>query len=97
MSSEIVNVKTEVTEAPHIWKEVLLALKEKWIWSGKIADKIEELMDAMTINNNWDIISDNKIQLETLKLFLKLYWVKVDQWLNINLFNIPNPNEKLKY
>jgi len=97
MTWELVDLKNQNLEAPHIWSEVLSELKKLEVWSPKIAKKLAQLLDAQTLNNSWDTMDDNKVQLEALKLLLKMHWVKVDQWLNINLFNIPNPNDKLKY
>ena len=97
MSWELVNIKEQALQAPQIWFEVLSELKKLGVDSPKLAKKIWQLLDAKTLNNSWDKMEDNKTQLETLKLILKMNWVKVDQWLNINLFNMPKPNEDLKY
>jgi hypothetical protein len=60
-------------------------------------EELNQLLDAHTINNNWDIMPDNRSQLDAIKLILKLNWAKIDQWTNINFFNIPNPNDNLRY
>ena len=77
--------------------DVLNELSWLDIWSKKIATKLKELLDAKTFNNTWIEMNDNKTQLEAMKLLLKLHWVKVDQNVNINLFNIPSKNERLEY
>ena len=77
--------------------DVLNELSWLDIWSKKIATKFKELLDAKTFNNTWIEMNDNKTQLEALKLLLKMHWVKVDQSVNINLFNIPSKNDRLEY
>lgn len=69
------------------------------IGSKKIASKFKDLLDAKTLNSKWDIMDDNKVQLDTIKLLLKLQWVKLNDWININLFNInkPSRNDPLEY
>lgn len=88
----------ELLRQPHeLQNEVLNNLYLEWIWWERIAKKLNSLMDAVTINNNWDVMPDNKAQLEALKLILKLNGAKIDSGMNINFFNIPNPNDPLKY
>lgn len=69
------------------------------IGSKKIASKFKDLLDAKTLNSKWDIMDDNKVQLDTIKLLLKLQWVKLNDWISINLFNINKPwkEEPLQY
>ena len=97
MSKEIKIIKNQALQAPQFWTEVLLALDNLNVWSTVAAKKLKELLDATTISNSWEIMTDNKVQLEALKLLLKINWIKTDQWLNINLFNMPKPDENLKY
>lgn len=77
--------------------DVLNQLSWLNVWSNKMATKLKELLDAKTFNNTWIEMNDNKTQLEALKLLLKMHWVKVDQTVNINLFNIPSKNDRLEY
>lgn len=77
--------------------DVLNELSWLDVWSKKMATKLKELLDAKTFNNTWIEMNDNKTQLEALKLLLKMHWVKVDQSVNINLFNIPSKNDRLEY
>lgn len=81
----------------NIRDNILSELTKVWIWWEKIVAKLNELMDARTLNNRWNEMADNKAQLEALKLILKIYWMKIDPNINVNLFNIPNPNERLKF
>ena len=85
--------------APNIGAELLASLNTLWVWSEKMAGKLKQLLDATTINNNWDIMCDNKVQLDTLKLLLKLHWAKIDSnKIQINLFNnMPDKNQSLNY
>lgn len=88
---------TEVTK--DIWKELLGSLQSLWVWSTTMAKKLKSLLDATTINNNGDIMCDNKVQLDTLKLLLKLHWADIS-WnkIQINLFNnMPWKNDSLNY
>ena len=77
--------------------DVLNQLSWLDVWSKKMATKLKELLDAKTFNNTWIEMNDNKTQLEALKLLLKMHWVKVDQSVNINLFNLPSKNDRLEY
>ncbi len=67
------------------------------VWWKELATKLKSLLSAKTLNAKWDEMDDNKAQLEALKLILKMHWLKMWWDININLFNIPNPNERLKY
>jgi hypothetical protein len=102
MTKEITLLKWDLVNI-NSWNEqslvdsVLSELSILNIWSWKIASKLQDLLDSKTLNAKWDEMNDNRTQLEALKLLLKLHWVKVDQWININLFNIPKPDEKLRY
>jgi hypothetical protein len=83
----------------NIWKDILASLEKLWVWHDKLAAKLWSLLDAKTINNNWDVMADNKAQLDTLKLVLKMHWLDLSSnKLQINLFNnIPQKNDKLIY
>lgn len=82
-----------------IWKELLASLSSKGVGSDKMAEKLNSLLDATTINNNWDVMTDNKVQLDTLKLLLKLHWADISSnKIQINLFNnMPWKNDSLNY
>ena len=82
-----------------ISKDLLASLWVLNIGSDKMAKKLSQLLDATTINNNWDIMCDNKVQLDTLKLLLKLHWANIDSnKIQINLFNnMPSKDDKLSY
>lgn len=98
MSTQII-LQGDEDKKKDIWKELLDSLKQLDIGSGKMASKLSQLLDATTINNNWDVMTDNKVQLDTLKLLLKLHWAEIDSnKIQINLFNnIPWKDEKLMY
>jgi hypothetical protein len=82
-----------------ISQDLLASLWVLNIGSDTMAKKLKQLLDATTINNNWDIMCDNKVQLDTLKLLLKLHWANISSnKIQINLFNnMPGKDDKLWY
>jgi len=87
-----------VPESKDILQEMKQALANINIDWTKLAEKIWDLLDAKTLNNKWDEMCDNKVQLDTLKLVLQLNWVK---WIwnqtQIAIFNKIWKDEKLEY
>ncbi len=83
-------------DKPHTSSEVLSNLVELWVDNKALAEKLWQLINAKTLNNKWDVMDDNKTQLETLKLIMKMNWVKIDNSPNFNFFNITN-DWKIKY
>ena len=75
------------------------ALTEVWIWWDFMAWKILELMNSKSVTNTWIEYTDNKTVLETVKLVLKLSWIRwIWDWPQIAIFNnIPKQDEKLQY
>lgn len=92
-------VKTLSPSSSNFKEELMVAMQqEENLWVKRILTKIDTLLDATTVDKFWNIIQDNAAQLKALELLLKLQWMDVwNKWININLFNIPNPNEKLWY
>lgn len=78
--------------------EFLEELDSIWVNKKFMAKKAYQLMNAQTINNNGDVMDDNKVQLETWKAVMKLQRnEKLWDGPQIAIFNnIPN-NGPLQY
>lgn len=96
-------MNTDLEIIPEWNRELLAGIKgalvAQWINSELISQKIFQLMSAKTMTNSWKEFDDNKVILETIKLVLKMSWVK---WLGdgpqIAIFNnMPWKNDRLQY
>lgn len=89
----------ELTNQKNIVKDILWKLEVIWVNDDKIAETINKLLDAKTLNWKWDEMSDNKVILDTLKLVLKLHWAKInDNQINVAIFQqAPWVDDKLQY
>lgn len=93
----VIQTPRQVTSSNQFWEELLDLLDMNWLWSTTIVDKLKDLLEAKTSDNKWNEITDNKVQLDALKLLLKLKWIKLNSSININLFSIPWKDEELRY
>lgn len=80
----------------------LMANLDEWenkVGAKELASTIQSLLSAKTLNSKWDEMMDNKVILDTVKLVLQLNWVKTQNSINVNLFNIQKPwkNDDLTY
>lgn len=70
---------------------------ENSVDASEIASTLKSLLKAETKNAKWDVMDDNQVRLNALKLILQLNWIKTSQT-NINIFNmIPPKWDKLNY
>jgi hypothetical protein len=98
MNTEIILQESTQLTWPTLANKLLLELEVKWVNTNRIAEKLNEWLDAKTLNAKWDEMEDNKAQQKAFEYIMKLNWVELwSKWININLFNIPWPNEKMKY
>lgn len=78
--------------------EILTYLEDIWVDNKMIALKLKEWLNAKTLNAKWDVMEDSRAQQKAFEYIMKMKWIKMDWWwTNFNFFNIPNPNEPIKY
>lgn len=83
---------------PHqITDEILDELNEIWVDSKMMAGKIKDWLRAKTLNAKWDVMEDHRAQQKAFEYIMKMKWVKMDWGMNINIFNFPSPDDKLKF
>lgn len=97
MSQELIINQSQELSGDPLLKGVLSKLNLVWVNEDKIANKLSELLDAQTLNAKWDVMPDNKAQLEALKLVLNMNGIKTQKSLNINIFNMPSKDQDLRY
>lgn len=89
----------ELASSDHFKKELkgLLSLNPEQLWPIRIIKKIDELLEATMVDKFWNEIPDNQSQLKALELLLKVQWMDVGWWRVNLIFNMPAPNEPMRY
>lgn len=97
MSQDLRIMESQELNKEHFQERVLVELKDNWINESRLAKKLDQLLDAKTLNAKWDIMEDNKAQLRAFELAMNLYWIKTQKSLNINILNMVPKDQELKY
>lgn len=102
MKSELLNTwnkkNNDLTEV-HV-NTILSELHNQWFDEKLVSKKIMELMNATTLNAKWDVMNDNAVQLQALKLVMSMLGIKTTSntpQVNINLFWKQADNKTLEY